>query len=66
VSYGKVAFNYLRENYTQSGQPIVHGLVNFKPELVPDIPSGKFSGQKSKNFGYLIVDWAMVHGCMDS
>ena len=44
VSHEKVAFNYLRENYTELGQPIVHGLVNFKPELVPDIPSGKFSG----------------------
>ena len=45
----KVAFNYLRENYTNSGQPMVHGLLNFKPELVPDIPRGKFAGKETED-----------------
>ena len=57
MSSEKVAFNYLRENFTEPGQPIVHGLVNFKQQLVPDIPNVKFSGLEFKILEYWF-DWS--------
>ena len=64
MSSEKVAFNYLRENFTEPGQPIVHGLVNFKPQLVPDIPNVKFSGLEFKILEYWF-DWS-ASGSRDS
>ena len=40
----KVAFNYLRENYTKPDQPFIHGLVNFKPKLMPQDSEKEFEG----------------------